>query len=61
MARFDAVVLNGHAVLPGRGVVQADLRLKDGRISAVGEGFSPGDADEVIVVEGKLALLGGVV
>jgi dihydroorotase (multifunctional complex type) len=60
MGRFDAVVLNGHAVLPGRGVVQADVGIKDGRISAVGEGFSPGDADEVVDAEGKLVLPGAV-
>jgi dihydroorotase (multifunctional complex type) len=60
MSRFDTVILNGHAVLPGRGVVQAELGLKDGRISAVGEGFSPGEADEVVDAAGKLVLPGAV-
>ena len=39
MGRFDTVVLGGRAVLPGRGQVRADIGIKDGRISAVGEGF----------------------
>ena len=38
MGRFDTVVLGGRVVLPGRGQIPADIGIKDGRISAVGEG-----------------------
>jgi dihydroorotase (multifunctional complex type) len=60
MSRFDTIVLGGRAVLPGRGLVRADVGIKDGRISAVGEGFSSADADEAIDAEGRLVLPGAV-
>ena len=60
MGRFDAVVLGGTAILPGRGLVRADIGVKDGRISAVGERLSSGDADEPIDASGKLVLPGAV-
>ena len=60
MGRFDTVVLGGLAVLPGRGAVRADVGIKDGRISAIGEGFSSSDADEAIDAGGKLVLPGAV-
>lgn len=60
MARFDTVVLNGRTVLPGGAEAQADVAIKDGRIAAVGEGFSSGDADEAIDAGGKLVLPGAV-
>ena len=60
MGRFDTVVLGGRVVLPGRGQIPADIGIKDGRISAVGEGFSSGDADEAIDAGGKLVLPGAV-
>ena len=60
MTRFDTVVLGGMAVLPGRGAVRADIGVRDGRISAIGEGFSSSDADEVVDAGGKLVLPGAV-
>ena len=60
MGRFDTVVLGGQTVLPGRGPVRADIGIKDGRISAIGEGFASGDADEVVDASGKLVLPGAV-
>src|ERR671933_1680531 len=60
MGRFDTVVLGGSVVLPGRGLVRADVGIKDGRISAIGEGFSASDADEAIDAGGKLVLPGAV-
>jgi dihydropyrimidinase/allantoinase len=60
MGRFDSVVLGGKAVLPGRGAVRADVGVKDGKISAVGEEFSSQDADEVVDAAGKLVLPGAV-
>ena len=60
MALYDTVVSGGRVVLPGRGVVRADLGLKDGRISAIGEGLAPGDAEEVIDASGRLVLPGAV-
>src|SRR5919206_731404 len=60
MSRFDTVVLGGSVVLPGRGLVRADVGIKDGRISAIGEGFSSSDADEAIDATGQLVLPGAV-
>ena len=60
MGRFDTIVLGGQVVLPGRGPLRADVGIKDGRISAVGEGFSSSDADEAIDATGKLVLPGAV-
>ncbi len=60
MGRFDVVVSGGTAVLPGWGAVRADVGIKDGRISAVGEGLSGGDADEMVDAGGKLVLPGAV-
>ena len=60
MALYDTVVLGGRVVLPGRGPVRADLGIKEGRIAAIGEGFSSADADEAIDAEGNLVLPGAV-
>ena len=60
MGRFDTVVLGGQTVLPGRGPVRADVGIKDGRISAIGEDFTSGDADEAVDAAGKLVLPGAV-
>ena len=60
MARFDTVVLNGAAVLPGHGAVSADIGIKNGRIAAVGDSIPSSDADEVIDAGGKLVLPGAV-
>src|ERR687897_2432892 len=60
MGRFDIVVLGGQAVLPGRGPIRADVGIKDGQISAIGEDFASGDADEVVDAAGKLVLPGAV-
>ncbi len=60
MGRFDTVVLGGQTVLPGRGQVRADIGIKDGRISAIGEGFASADADEAVDASGKLVLPGAV-
>jgi len=60
MSRFDVVVLGGRAVLPGHGAVRADIGIKNGRISAVGEEFSAGDADEVVDASGMVIVPGAV-
>lgn len=60
MTRFDTVVLNGQAVLPGRGLTRADLALKDGRIAMIGQEIAASEADEVIDARGKLVLPGAV-
>ena len=44
----------------GPGAVRADIGVKDGRIAAIGEGFSSGDADEAIDAGGKLVFPGAV-
>jgi dihydropyrimidinase/allantoinase len=60
MARFDTVVVNGQAVLPGLGAMRADIALKDGRIAMIGTTIAAHDADEVIDASGKLVLPGAV-
>ncbi|HEX5850379.1 MAG TPA: dihydroorotase family protein [Rubrobacter sp.] len=60
MGRFDTVVLGGQTVLPVRGRVRADVGIRDGRIAAVGDGFSPEDADEVVDASGKIVVPGAV-
>lgn len=60
MARFDTVVLNGQAVLPGHGLTRADVAIKDGRIAMVGSDIPSQDADEVIDASGRLVLPGAV-
>jgi dihydroorotase-like cyclic amidohydrolase len=60
MGRFDTVVLGGQTVLPGQGLARADVGITDGRISAIGEDFASGDADEVVDATGKLVLPGAV-
>jgi dihydroorotase-like cyclic amidohydrolase len=60
MPHFDTVIVNGQAVLPGRGLTSADIGIKDGRIAAIGEGFSGGDADEVIDARNRLLVPGAV-
>jgi dihydroorotase-like cyclic amidohydrolase len=60
VGRFDTVVVGGRAVLPGRGLVRADVGIKDGRVAALGEDLAPNDADETINAEGKLVLPGAV-
>ncbi|MBX6764711.1 MAG: dihydroorotase family protein [Rubrobacteraceae bacterium] len=60
MDRMDSVILGGNAVLPGRGLVRADIGIKDGRICALAEQLSSGMAEEVIDARGMLVLPGAV-
>src|SRR5918911_3752305 len=60
MGRFDTVVVGGQAVLPGQGLIRADIGIKDGRVSVVGDGLSSSEADEVVDAAGKLVLPGAV-
>lgn len=60
MAKFDTVILNGTAVLPGHGATQADIAIKDGCVAAVGESIAPSEADEVIDATDRLVLPGAV-
>ncbi|MEU5882482.1 dihydroorotase family protein [Spirillospora sp. NPDC047279] len=58
MARYDLLVHGGVLVVPYHGEVRADLGVRDGRITAVGEDL--GDADEVLDATGKAVLPGAV-
>lgn len=60
MAKFDSVVVNGTAVLPGRGAIPADIAIKDGRIALIGDSIDSSEAEEVIDVGGRLVLPGAV-
>lgn len=53
---FDLVVKNGHIVTPG-GVNEADIGVKDGRITAIGN-FASEQAEEVFDANGLMVLPG---
>ena len=60
MKRYDLVIVNGRAVLPGVGSVRADLGVKDGKISAIADSLDPSEGEEVIDA-GSLYILPGAV
>jgi dihydropyrimidinase len=60
MTDFDLCLRGGRAVLPGIGLTEADLYVKDGRIAAIGAPGSDLDADEVVDVSGRWVLPGVV-
>jgi len=62
MARYETAVLGGHLVIPGVGVIRADLGTRDGKVAAI---VDPGDiqradAEETVDATGKIVLPGGV-
>jgi len=60
MKQYDTVILNGHAVLPGRGAVRTDIAIKNGRIVAISEGLAASDAEEIIDAQSQLVLPGAI-
>lgn len=60
MSRYDTAILNGEAVLPGRGAVPTGIAIKNGRIAAIGTDIQASEADEIIDARGKLVLPGAV-
>lgn len=60
MARFDLVLLNGHAVIPYVGIQRCDIGIRNGRIATVADQLDPGSADRVIDVRGRVVLPGAV-
>lgn len=60
MARYDLAIVNGTLVIPGNGLVHADVAARDGRIAAIADAIAPGDADEVIDARGRLVFPGAV-
>lgn len=60
MSRYDLVILNGTAVLPGLGPARMDIGVRDGRIAAVVDGLSAADGSEVIDARGRHVLPGAV-
>lgn len=58
--RFDALVAGGKVVLPGVGIVEADVGIVDGKIAALTSDDVRSEADEVIDVSG-LHVMPGVV
>jgi dihydropyrimidinase len=59
-AAYDTLVSGGQAVLPGRGVVRADIGIRDGRIAAVAERLPRESAGEVIDAAGLHVLPGTI-
>lgn len=60
MARYDLVVINGTLVIPGTGMVRADVATRDGRIAAITDSIAPAEGDEVIDARGRLVFPGAV-
>jgi len=61
MSRYDTVVLNGRAVLPGvSDPIAVGIGIRDGRIAAIADDLSSRDADEVIDASGKVIFPGAV-
>lgn len=60
MSRYDLVILNGTAVLPGLGPVRLDIGVKDGRIAALADRLRSSDGAEVLDASGRHVLPGAV-
>lgn len=50
MANFDLCLRGGQVMLPGVGLTDADIYIKDGKIAAIGSDAAPMDADEIVDV-----------
>ena len=50
---FDLCLRGGRAMLPGIGLTDADIYVRDGKIAAIGSAETPMDADEIVDVAGK--------
>jgi allantoinase len=59
MGRLDTKLVNG-TLATSAGVMEADVGMAEGRIAAIGRTGSLPDASEVIDVEGKVILPGGI-
>jgi dihydroorotase-like cyclic amidohydrolase len=57
--KFDLMIRNGTLVVPGLGVVAADVGVVGGRITALGDGLS-GSVEETIDARGMVVLPGFV-
>jgi len=60
MSRYDLVVLNGTAVLPGLGPCRMDIGIKGGRIAAIVDTLLAADGAEVIDARNRHVLPGAV-
>ena len=60
MSRYDLVVLNGTAVLPGLGPCRMDIGIKGGRIAAIVDTLQAADGAEVIDARNRHVLPGAV-
>jgi dihydropyrimidinase len=55
---FDLCLRGGRAMLPGVGLTEADVYVKDGKIAAIGSSAAPLDAAEVVDASGRWILPG---
>lgn len=60
MTRFDLVILNGTAVLPGLGAQMMNLGITDGKIAGLSTGIAASDGAEVIDAKGRYVMPGAV-
>ena len=60
MAEFDLRISGGRVLLPGVGLTEVDVLVKDGRVSALCEREAAAAADEVLPVPGLVVLPGAI-
>ncbi len=60
MARYDLAILNGTLVIPGTGIVRADVGVRDGLIAVLSDAISPSDAEQVVDARDRFVFPGAV-
>lgn len=60
VGHVDLAVVNGRVVLPGQGVVDADLWVRDGRFVGIVSAGTPVEATETVDAAGKTVLPGAI-
>lgn len=60
MALYDVIIKDGSLVIPGEGVIKADLGIKDEKISTISHELVEKDAQKVVDATGKYVFPGAV-
>lgn len=56
--KYDLVIVGGKLVIPGTGVIEGDVAIKEGKVVAVGKSIDPSWGDQVINAHGLLVMPG---
>ena len=57
---YDLRLTGGQVMLPGRGLSQVDVCVRDGRVAAIVARADPAAADEVVDLTGRVILPGAI-